>query len=90
MTHSFQPNKITRRQALWFAIAPVASVGLHACTKLSAPSASPVASDNANGFSLGITTWIGYTPLYIGLAKGFVQRLGARFEALITVRGEKG
>lgn len=76
MSHRFQPNQITRRQALWFATGAIASVGLHACTKASAPSASPVAADNANTLSLGITTWIGNTPLYIGLAKGFFKDLG--------------
>jgi NitT/TauT family transport system substrate-binding protein len=76
MTQRFQPNSMTRRQALWFATGAIAA-SLHACTKTSAPSASPVAFNNpVNALSLGITTWIGYTPLYIALEKGFFRDLG--------------
>lgn len=75
MTHRFRPNQITRRQALRLTTGTIASIALHACTKAPAPSASPVA-DNADTLSLGIATWIGYTPLYIGLAKGFFKDLG--------------
>jgi NitT/TauT family transport system substrate-binding protein len=77
MTNPFQTNQLTRRQALWFATGAIASVGLHACTQSSTPSAST--ADNSaslNALSLGITTWIGYTPLYIAQAKGFFKDLG--------------
>jgi NitT/TauT family transport system substrate-binding protein len=75
MTHRFQPSLVTRRQALWFATGAIASAGLHACTRSSAPSASLV-SDTASSISMGTTTWIGNAPLHIGLAKGFFKELG--------------
>ncbi len=76
MTNPFQANQLTRRQALWFATGAIASVGLHACTQPSTPSSTADNSAPLNALSLGITTWIGYTPLYIAQAKGFFKDLG--------------
>ncbi len=72
-----QFSLMTRRQALWFATGAIASVGLHACSKASAPSASSaVASNSISSIAMGTTTWIGNAPLHIGLEKGFFKDLG--------------
>ncbi|MBW4417648.1 MAG: ABC transporter substrate-binding protein [Myxacorys californica WJT36-NPBG1] len=76
MNKSFKRNQFTRRQALWFATSAIASVGLHACR--SSTSSSTASSSNASttALTLGLNTWIGFTPLYIALAKGFFKDSG--------------
>ena len=75
MTHfssrHFSLRPLTRRQALWFATGAIASASLHACAK----PPEPTAAGNTVA-TIGITTWIGYTPLYIALEKGFFKELG--------------
>lgn len=74
---SFKFSSITRRRALWLAGGAIAGLGLHACTSSTSSSsstASPVAETSS--LTIGITTWIGNTPLYIAQAKGFFQELG--------------
>ncbi|XGV99531.1 MAG: ABC transporter substrate-binding protein [Leptolyngbya sp. BL-A-14] len=73
----------TRRQALWMMTGAIAGASVHACAKPpEAPSAqsssSPAAStgSGASTASIGITTWIGNTPLYIAQEKGFFKDLG--------------
>ena len=77
------PPRWTRRQALWMMTGAIAGASVHACAKPpEAPSAqsssSPAASGAASGAaaSIGITTWIGNTPLYIAQEKGFFKDLG--------------
>jgi NitT/TauT family transport system substrate-binding protein len=62
----------------------IASVGLHACTKPDSASdaqanSSPTAS-NPVPASIGITTWIGNTPLYIAQEKGYFKDLGLNLD----------
>lgn len=71
----------TRRQSLWMLTGAIAGSGLHACAKpsetTSQSSASPAtAGAGATSASIGITTWIGNTPLYIAQEKGFFKDLG--------------
>ncbi|MBE9178859.1 ABC transporter substrate-binding protein [Oculatella sp. LEGE 06141] len=68
----------TRRQALWMLGGTIAGIGLHSCAQ-TAETASTAASPGTPGnmsASIGITTWIGNTPLYIAQEKGFFQELG--------------
>ncbi len=76
-------NRWTRRQTLWMMTGAIAGVGLHACAKPpeapSAQSSSSPAASAAGGpvsASMGITTWIGNTPLYIAQEKGYFKDLG--------------
>lgn len=69
----------TRRQALWLMTGAIAGASVHACAKPSAaPSAqsSSATSAGAGSASIGITTWIGNTPLHIAQEKGFFKDLG--------------
>jgi len=75
MTH-FPLRPLTRRQALWFATGAIASAGLHACAKPPEPTAAGTTAAAIAPITMGITTWIGNTPLYIGLEKGFFKELG--------------
>lgn len=69
----------TRRQALWLMTGLTSSVALHACTQ-STTSSSSTESTEASAepvdASTGSTLWIGYTPLYIALEKGFFTEGG--------------
>ena len=73
-------SRWTRRQALWMMTGAIAGAGLHACAKPpEAPTAQSSSSTAAGGVvpaSIGITTWIGNTPLYIAQEKGFFKDLG--------------
>ncbi len=70
----------TRRQALWFMTGSLAGIGLHACTKTDTPSVSQSTGSsspaNSDSLALGITTWIGNTPIYIAQEKGFFKEQG--------------
>lgn len=71
----------TRRQALWMMTGAIAGASIHACAKPpEAPSAqtsaSTAGSAGAGSASMGITTWIGNTPLHIAQEKGFFKDLG--------------
>jgi len=74
-----RPNCWTRRQALWMMTGALAGASVHACAQ---PTQSPnsstpsTASGGAMSASIGITTWIGNTPLYIAQEKGFFKDLG--------------
>ena len=58
----------------------IAGLGLHACTKAPesnpSTSTSPNASSSAMSAAIGITTWIGNTPLWIAQEQGFFKDLG--------------
>ncbi|PSB30453.1 ABC transporter substrate-binding protein [Stenomitos frigidus] len=78
-------HRWTRRQALWMMTGAIAGASVHACAKPpEAPSAQSSSSSTASGgaaggvvaASIGITTWIGNTPLYIAQEKGFFKDLG--------------
>jgi len=69
----------TRRQALWFMTGSIAGVGLHACAKDTASVSQATGSGspaNSDPLALGITTWIGNTPIYIAQEKGFFKDQG--------------
>ncbi len=67
----------TRRQALWMMTGAIAGVGLHACAKpAETPSTQTTSASAPTSVSIGITTWIGNTPLYIAQEKGFFKDLG--------------
>ncbi|MDX2212811.1 MAG: ABC transporter substrate-binding protein [Oculatellaceae cyanobacterium bins.114] len=75
---------LTRRRALYLMGGVAGGLTLHACTQSpegSAPSASAEASPSepvkaANGSTL----WIGYSPLYIAIEKGFFKEGGLDLE----------
>lgn len=78
----------TRRQALWLMTGLTGSLALHACTQQSQTSSSSTtaaqstktASTNPASATSGSTLWIGYTPLYIALEKGFFQEEGLKLD----------
>ena len=63
----------TRRQALWLLTGAASSISLHACNQ----------STNSTSAAIGITTWIGNTPLYIAQEQGFFQELGLDLDAKV-------
>ncbi|NJN86869.1 MAG: ABC transporter substrate-binding protein [Leptolyngbyaceae cyanobacterium SL_7_1] len=71
LTRSF--NYWNRRQFLYFLSAVTGSVALHGCNQ--STGSTPGAGDRLAA-SVGIVTWIGYTPIYIAKAKGFYEELG--------------
>ena len=73
----------TRRNALWLMTGAIAGFGLHGCRTAteSAPAASSASGSGAPTGELakavmGITTWIGNTPAYVALEKGFFKEFG--------------
>lgn len=72
----------TRRQTLWMLTGAVAGVTLHGCqstgtsTTASSTSGEAAASSDVISASIGTTTWIGNTPLFIAKEKGFFRELG--------------
>lgn len=68
----------TRRQALWLMAGAASGLALHACTKTAeTPSAETMSA------SMGITSWIGYTPIYIAREKGFFKQLGLNLDVKV-------
>lgn len=75
----------TRRQALWLMSGLSGSLALHACTQQTQTSSSTAQSTEAASTepvsaTSGGTIWIGYTPLYIALEKGFFQEGGLKLD----------
>ena len=75
----------TRRQALWLMSGLSGSLALHACTQQTQTSSSTAQSTGAastepTSATSGSTLWIGYTPLYIALSKGFFQEGGLKLD----------
>ena len=74
----------TRRQTLWLMSGLSGSLALHACTQQTQTSSSSVQSTEAAtepvSATSGSTLWIGYTPLYIALDKGFFQEGGLKLD----------
>ncbi|MBW4632431.1 MAG: ABC transporter substrate-binding protein [Iphinoe sp. HA4291-MV1] len=69
----------TRRQAIWLVTGLTGSLALDACTqKQSSQSSQSTTSTSAARVSaaLGASPWIGNTPLYIALEKGFFTKRG--------------
>jgi NitT/TauT family transport system substrate-binding protein len=65
----------TRRQALRLLAGAAGGLALHACTKTAeTPSAETMSA------SMGINTWIGFTPLFIAQEKGFFKQLGLNLD----------
>ena len=73
-----QASQWTRRQSLWLIAGAVGSWGLHACTQTNDQSQTSVAP-----VSIGMTTWIGNTPLFIAQEKGFFQERGLNLDVKI-------
>lgn len=69
----------TRRQALWLISGAVSGLGLHACSQPTASSSNQTLATA----SIGITTWIGNTPLYIAQEKGFFKERGLNLDAKV-------
>jgi NitT/TauT family transport system substrate-binding protein len=68
----------TRRQTLSFLVGAVGGITLHACK---APNSAPTSTSSGapSGTlkaTLGVVTWVGYTPLWIAQEKGFFKELG--------------
>lgn len=87
--HLSKSSRWTRRQALWTMAGAIAGIGLHGCTNpagsgspQSSASGSPSTSASGGNLSasIGITTWIGNTPLHIAQAKGFFKDLGLNLD----------
>ncbi len=74
----------SRRQTLQWLIFASSSVILEACTPLHQGFSGNELADSkpspSMSFSLGVTTWIGLTPLLIALKKGFFEELGLRVD----------
>ncbi len=79
---NYKAKTWTRRQTLWLMSGLSGSLALHACQRRS-PTVSSTSitqttetSTKTASASSGSTLWIGYTPLYIALEKGFFQEAG--------------
>lgn len=73
----------TRRQALKLLSGAAGGIALHACTN-AAESSQTSAGTSA---SVGIVTWIGYSPLYIAQEKGFFEELGLNLDVKVFSSG---
>lgn len=86
MSMEHQTKVWTRRQALWVMTGLSGSLALHACTQQTQTSSSTAAqstetaSKQSASASSGSTLWIGYSPLYIALEKGFFQEGGLKLD----------
>lgn len=68
----------TRRQALWLIAGVAGGALLHACIQ-----SSPKSTDNTLSASMGLLTWVGLTPLYIAVEKGFFKQQGLNLDIKI-------
>ncbi|WP_416666389.1 ABC transporter substrate-binding protein [Egbenema bharatensis] len=72
----------TRRQTLWMLSGAMAGVALHGCqnptARTSGGSDEAIAADSSElvSVAVGVTPWIGNTPLFIAQEKGFFRELG--------------
>lgn len=88
---TFESPIISRRRALWMMGGVAGGLALHACT-----SSNPPTTDSADSSSelvkakTGSTLWIGYTPMYIALEKGFFKELGLDLEYNIFGANSEG
>lgn len=64
-----------RRQFLWLMAGSASGLMLHACTSTTETQVSQTMSA-----SIGITSWIGYTPLFIAQEKGLFKELGLNLD----------
>jgi NitT/TauT family transport system substrate-binding protein len=74
----------TRRQALKFIYGAAGGAVLHACAKAVDPAQT---SAGSTATSVGIVTWIGYSPLYIAQEKGFFEELGLNLDVKVFSSG---
>ena len=79
-----QQTKVwTRRQALWLISGATGGLALHGCAQKaetnSAQSTQTASTKLVSATSAG-TLWIGYTPLYIALEKGFFKEGGLNLD----------
>lgn len=79
MSMDHQTKVWTRRQALWLMTGLSGSLALHACTQQAQTSSSTATPPTASA-AAGSTLWIGYSPLYIALEKGFFQEGGLKLD----------
>lgn len=71
---TYKTKAWTRRQTLWLMAGLSGSLTLNACQRRS--QSTETTSTKLTSASSGSTLWIGYTPLYIALEKGFFQAAG--------------
>ncbi len=84
MSPAQHPIVWTRRQALRMVAGVTGGLALHACAQSTGgpaepaetSAASPQAAAEPIKATSGSTLWIGYTPLYIGVEKGFFRESG--------------
>ncbi|HHP7243591.1 MAG TPA: ABC transporter substrate-binding protein [Elainellaceae cyanobacterium] len=75
-------KRLTRRRALWLMGGLTGGLALHGCaqpnetTSASSDGSTDTASSDMISATTGSTLWIGYTPLYIALEKGFFEEGG--------------
>ncbi len=82
MLRKYQPW--TRRQTLWLITGTASSLVLHACSQPNQnvnTGSAKASSGKLMNASMGIATWIGFTPLLIAQRKGFFKELGLNFDA---------
>lgn len=85
---TFKPPIMTRRRALWMMGGLTGGLMLHACTSPTSTSPSSLEETTETGDAAaemvsaktGSTLWIGYTPMYIALEKGFFKEFGLDLE----------
>ncbi len=73
MTQAYS-QLLSRRHALLLMSGAIAGLGLHACQSSVPTSTNSPAG--ASSVTMGITTWIGNTPIYIAQEKGYFKALG--------------
>lgn len=77
MSMSYNAKVWTRRQAIWLMSGLTSSLALHACTQQQTSTTSSAdAANQTTSATSGSTLWIGYTPLYIAIEKGFFKAGG--------------
>ncbi len=80
----------SRRRMLWLSGGAIAGLGLHSCQSASTSTVTTSPSPDSMNLTMGITTWIGNTPLYIAQEKGFFKDLGLNLKLQVFETVAKG
>lgn len=74
---------LTRRQSLRLMVGATAGLVVHSCAQSTETTETDPSPSEVVSASIGITSWIGNTPLHIAQEKGFFEEQGLRLDAKV-------